>query len=137
MDSGWRTKDQQVEYVFGEESAYSGHEAFLGLHAADAHRGTKHLQNSTTLEAVFEKHHVPAFVDFLSLDTEGSEYEILSATNLNKWIFGHVAVEHNQEEPKRSQIRKLLLANGYVLDQEVTFDDWYVRQGCSVPSTLA
>lgn len=128
-------EDQEVEFVFGDESAYGGKEKFLGIHAADAHRGTKETRNSTTLEKILEKHHAPKFIDFLSLDTEGSEYEILSALDLDKWIFGHLAVVHNMEEPKRGQIRKLLLAHGYVQDQEVNFDDWYVREGCTAASS--
>ena len=123
--------NQQVDFVVGKDSALSGNNAFLGLHAEAAHRGRTKAGNSTTLQALLDKHSFPAYIDFMSLDTEGSEYQILKATDLDKYVFGHIAVEHNLEEPKRTQIRNLLIANGYQLEREVEFDDWYVRKGCS------
>lgn len=124
--------DQQVEFVVGEDSSLSGSSAFLGVHAETVGKAGKTvIRNTTTLQTLLDKHKFPGYIDFLSLDTEGSEYEILKATDLSRYVFGHIAVEHNLEEPKRTQIRKLLLANGYALDKEVDVDDWYVRQGCS------
>ena len=121
---------QQVEFVVGKDSVLSGNSAFLGKHAENARRGRTKVRKTTTLQTLLDRHSFPGYIDFLSLDTEGSEYEILKATDLNKYIFGHIAVEHNLEEPKRTNIRDLLLANGYQLDKEVEFDDWYVRTGC-------
>ena len=124
--------DQQVEFVVGDDSSLSGNNAFLGVHAETVDKAGKTVvRNSTTLQTLLEKHNFHAYIDVMSLDTEGSEFEILRATDLEKYIFGHIAVEHNLEEPKRTQIRKLLLANGYVLDKEVDVDDWYVKKGCS------
>lgn len=121
---------QRVQFVIGKDTALSGNNAFLGIHADAAHQGRTKVRNSTTLQTLLDKHGFPAYIDFLSLDTEGSEYEILKATDLEKYVFGHIAVEHNLEEPKRTQIRELLLANGYRLEKEVEFDDWYVRNSC-------
>ena len=124
--------DQQVEFLVGKESSLSGTSVLLGAHAETVGKtGTTVVRNTTTLQTLLDKHRFPGYIDFLSLDTEGSEYEILKATDLNKYVFGHIAVEHNLEEPKRTRIRELLLANGFVLDKEVEVDDWYVRTSCS------
>jgi predicted transcriptional regulator len=61
----------------------------------------------------------------MSLDTEGSELEILKSVDLTKYIFGLIDVEHNFIEPRRSQIRELLEANGYIFMKENQFDDCY------------
>ena len=61
----------------------------------------------------------------MSLDTEGSEYEILKEFNFNKYKFGLIHVEHNFEEPKRQLIKDLLLENHYSYIGEHKQDDFY------------
>lgn len=50
----------------------------------------------------------------MSLDTEGSEYEILQNFDFEKYTFGLIDVEHNYIEPRRTEIKKLLLSKGYI-----------------------
>jgi FkbM family methyltransferase len=77
------------------------------------------------LTELLDKNNAPNFIEYLSLDTEGSEYEILKNFNFDKYIFGLIDVEHNYIEPIRSQIRELLLANGYIYICENEWDDCY------------
>uniref|UniRef100_A0A6C0HMY1 Methyltransferase FkbM domain-containing protein n=1 Tax=viral metagenome TaxID=1070528 RepID=A0A6C0HMY1_9ZZZZ len=67
----------------------------------------------------------PRFIDYLSLDTEGSEYEILKAFDFNKYTIGLIDVEHNFVEPRRSHIKNLLVSKGYVYLGENHADDMY------------
>ena len=67
----------------------------------------------------------PSYIEYLSLDTEGSEYEILKNFDFTKYTFGLIDVEHNFEEPTRTQIRTLLEANGYIYIFENKWDDCY------------
>ena len=62
---------------------------------------------------------------YLSLDTEGSELEILKSVDLQKYTFGLIDVEHNFIEPRRTEIKKLLTSNGYIYVKENKFDDCY------------
>jgi FkbM family methyltransferase len=78
-----------------------------------------------SLNDLLKKYNAPTFIEYLSLDTEGSEYEILKSTDFNTYIFGIIHVEHNYQEPRRTQIRKLLLANGYIYLGENIVDDSY------------
>jgi FkbM family methyltransferase len=73
-------------------------------------------------------HNAPKFVDFLSIDTEGSEFEILKNFDFQSYRFGAICVEHNFADT-REKINKLLLANGYVqVHADLSdFDDWYVQ----------
>lgn len=81
----------------------------------------------TTISLVdlLDKYNSPNFIEYLSLDTEGTEYEILRSFDFNKYTFGLIDVEHNFIEPRRSQIKKLLTENGYVYLGENKWDDSY------------
>ena len=61
----------------------------------------------------------------MSLDTEGSEYEILKVFDFNKYKIGIIDIEHNFVEPRRTMIRDLLLEKGYKYIGENKWDDTY------------
>jgi FkbM family methyltransferase len=76
---------------------------------------------------LLEYYKAPSHVDFLSMDTEGSEYEILRDFDFSRYSFGAISVEHNYSA-NRLKIRDLLLDKGYkqVYPELSDFDDWYV-----------
>lgn len=74
---------------------------------------------------LLEQYNAPSFIDYLSLDTEGSELEILKSLNFEKYTFGIIDVEHNFVEPRRTQMRELLTSHGYVYLGENKWDDSY------------
>jgi predicted transcriptional regulator len=61
----------------------------------------------------------------MSLDTEGSEFEILANFDFEKYRFGLIDVEHNYVEPRRTQIKNLLLSKGYIYKGENKWDDMF------------
>jgi len=67
----------------------------------------------------------PSFIEYLSLDTEGSEFDILKTHDFSKYKFGLIDVEHNYIEPRRTNIRNLLTSNGYQYIGGNYFDDRY------------
>ena len=67
----------------------------------------------------------PGF-DYVSLDTEGSELDILRSIDFTACPIALLTVEHNFEEPRRTQMRELLAAAGYDC-LNVGFDDWYLH----------
>ncbi len=81
---------------------------------------TKNLTN------LLDEHNAPNFIDYLSIDTEGSEYDILSSHNFNKYKFGYITVEHNFINTNRMKIRELLINNGYRFYRENSVDDDYI-----------
>jgi hypothetical protein len=101
--------------------------------AADNHSerrtdGKKYSVNTISLEDLLDKYNAPKEVDFLSIDTEGSEFEILRNFDFNKYQFRVIACEHNYG-PDRARIESLLIQNGYrrKLEEFSNWDDWYVR----------
>ena len=90
--------------------------------------------NKTTIQIttislldLLDKYNAPTFIEYLSLDTEGSEYEILKNFDFSKYTFGLIDVEHNYIEPRRTQIKNLLLANRYTYIGENKWDDRYKK----------
>lgn len=69
----------------------------------------------------------PAYIDFISIDTEGSEYFVLNALDFDKYSFGFLSIEHNNS-PLKKDIIKLLNSNGYVqVHEEISkVDSWFV-----------
>ncbi len=80
-----------------------------------------------SLNDLLLEHGAPRHVDFLSVDTEGSEFEILNALDFDRWRPRTIAVEHNFT-PLREKLFDLLSAQGYrrMWEGFSRFDDWYV-----------
>lgn len=119
-----------VDFVFASEYG-----AMLRDMDKDSHREIrrKYVETGQTgtlitisLHDFLVKHSAPRVIDYLSIDTEGSEFSILKAFPFDKWDVRHITVEHNFTE-QRGMIRDLLVSHGYqCLERE--WDDWYFRE---------
>lgn len=98
-------------------------------HAQKREYGQKYIVNTISLLDLLEKYGAPKVIDYLSIDTEGSEYEILNAFDFDKYKFRVVTCEHNYT-PMRQKIYDLLTSKGYVrkFTEYSRFDDWYVLE---------
>ena len=66
--------------------------------------------------------------DYVSLDTEGSELDILRTIDLAKHTISLFTIEHNFVEPRREMMHVVLQEAGY-RRMKVGFDDWYWHEG--------
>ena len=84
--------------------------------------------STVSLLDLMVRHHAPDRPDYLSIDTEGSEFEILSSFNFERFPFKIITCEHNFT-PQRKKIYHLLKSKGYrrIHEQLSRYDDWYVR----------
>jgi hypothetical protein len=67
------------------------------------------------LTNLLDQHNAPPTIEFLSLDTEGSELSILTGHDFDKYRFLFAAVEHNGVEVKRKALLSLLERHGMKL----------------------
>lgn len=76
---------------------------------------------------LLEKFDYEQKLDYLSLDTEGSELEILGSIDYKKTQISIITVEHNFTN-KRNEIKTLLENKGYkrVFEKFSYCDDWYI-----------
>ena len=89
--------------------------------------GKKYKVNTISLNDLLYKYMAPKLIDYLSIDTEGSEYEILKNFDFKNYKFKVITCEHNYNE-NREKIYKLLSENGYKrkFTKISKFEDWYV-----------
>lgn len=80
-----------------------------------------------TLTRMLDESCAPSFIEYLSIDTEGSELEILRGIDFEKYTFGYISIEHNYVQPRRQLMKDLLLSKGYVYHRENQFDDDYIH----------
>lgn len=90
------------------------------------------LVNTITLYDLLKKYDAPEHIDYLSIDTEGSEYDILYhflKTNNDHYKIKYITVEHNYVPVIRKKLYALLVSNGYQrkFDALSRCDDFYVR----------
>jgi FkbM family methyltransferase len=81
-----------------------------------------------SLNDLLELYNAPTDIDYISLDTEGSEYSILKTFDFNKYNVKCFTVEHAFTE-NRQPIYDLLTRNNYtrVNVEQSGQEDWYVR----------
>ena len=63
-------------------------------------------------------------IDFLSIDTEGTELEVLQGFDLEKWKPKLLVVENNFNDTK---INEYLSQFGYILSERIGVNDFYLR----------
>lgn len=68
-------------------------------HVPERHRqrsnGDKITVNTISLNDLLSKYKAPSFIDYISLDTEGSELKILSSLDFSKYKVNLFTIEHN------------------------------------------
>lgn len=99
------------------------------FHSSVRAKGHCYQVKTISLEDLLDKYHAPPVIDYLSIDTEGSEFEILSAFDFEKYKFKFITCEHNFTS-NRQKIFNFLTKKGYVRKfvNISNYDDWYVLE---------
>lgn len=129
-DCVWKRSGEELMFNEAPDKELSTIDAFSN---SDTHResrldGRKYVVKSISLFDLLRNNDAPKIIDYLSIDTEGSEFEILADFDFSAYQVRVVTVEHNHS-PQREKIYALLSANGFyrVLEKYSQWDDWYVR----------
>lgn len=129
-DCVWRESGARLEFIEADEAELSTLASHAGgdEHARSREKGRRYRVDTITLNDLLKRHQAPSEIDYLSIDTEGSEFEILNALDFDRYRFSTITCEHNFT-PNRKKIHALLSAHGYIRKFESIsrFDDWYVR----------
>ena len=93
-----------------------------------------------SLTTLCEVNSAPSVIDYLSIDTEGSELLILQYHDFDKYRFNYISIEHNRCSDYRNDIKNFMNSKNYYLDtsdrfitinnnNDTNFDDWYTYKG--------
>ncbi|MEM1402811.1 MAG: FkbM family methyltransferase [Pseudomonadota bacterium] len=126
----WSEGGEELEFAECENQELATLESLLH---SDLHRRSRRVINryrvqTVTLDELLLTHQAPKFIDFLSVDTEGSEAEIIRNFDFSTWEFGFVCIEHNRRKESEDQIETTLSSNGYqrVGKAVSKFDAWFI-----------
>jgi FkbM family methyltransferase len=127
----WKETGGVLDFNETSEATFSTIAIFSDsdMHGVMRQGGRRYQVGTISLLDLLQKYDAPAVIDYLSIDTEGSEYEILRAFDFGRYRFRVITCEHNYT-PMRAKIFELLSARGYVrrYPRLSRWDDWYVLQ---------
>jgi FkbM family methyltransferase len=126
----WGQSDELIDFAQASTAWLSTVVDFQDsdLHADARANSLVYQVKTVSLRDLLRSHDAPLEIDFLSIDTEGSEYSILRDFDFEEYRFNLICVEHNYTS-SRDKLFDLLVRNGYkrVHTEQSKFDDWYVR----------
>ena len=126
----WSESDKQLEFNMVDEPEFSTVSSFSNCdgHSEKRKHGSVYNVTTISLNDLLEKHEAPAEIDYLSVDTEGSEFEILSNFDFSKYNISIISCEHNYTD-NRQKIYSLLTQYKYrrMFEGISKWDDWYVK----------
>jgi FkbM family methyltransferase len=116
-----------IDFLEADNAVYSVIEKFETTQRDVGYR-KKYTVTTKTLLDLIEENHLPKIIDYISIDTEGSEFDILEVFNFDKYLFRVITVEHSNQTEKE-KIYDLLTSKGYIqiFGNVSNFDDWYIQ----------
>jgi hypothetical protein len=125
----YRTSGESMRFVladaYGALEELAGEDQHVDKRNAYAAVGDVITVTTISLMDLLDQQNAPIVIDYLSIDTEGSELAILEGIDWSRYQFRCITVEHNFTK-QRQDIQKLLEAQGY-RRREQQWDDWYVK----------
>lgn len=115
-----------VTYVENNDPFLSGIQECLGERQKHAEAISTYKKKSKTLTQILNEFDVPENIHYMSLDTEGSELDILKGLDFNKYKIGYIDIEHNYVEPYRTNIKDYMISVGYTFKESNQWDDIYI-----------
>jgi len=117
----WRVSGEKISFHETESPNLSTIATFseMDIHATTRKGGQIYEVEAISLFDLLNLHDLPPFIHFVSLDTEGSEFEILRHFPFGEYSFGLLVCEHNNS-PTRKQLEELLVNVGFTYLQELS-----------------
>jgi FkbM family methyltransferase len=130
----WKASGEHLQFLVSKSSPELA--TINSFRDCDRHKNARSQDaelvsvETISLNDLLSSHAAPRVFDYLSVDTEGSELEILQAFDFNAHTPVLISVEHNYCEAQRNQLKALLESKGYVRDyvEFSKWDDWYYHR---------
>jgi FkbM family methyltransferase len=130
----WNRTGDHIEFNEVAEPEYSTIARYSSTDSYSSIRenGCRYPVETVTLTDLLNQNGAPKEIDYLSIDTEGSELEIVKAFDFSQYNVRIITVEHNYRTD-RGDMHRLLQSNGFTrkFDAASLVDDWYVNEQVS------
>jgi hypothetical protein len=129
MSAVYKYSNLRLKFSFNTNSSnFSGITKYI-VDDFNRNSGVKKMVKTISLMDLIKKYNAPKIIDYLSIDTEGSELSILSSFDFSKYHFKIITCEHNFTE-NRKKIIKLLNDNGYkrIYKDLSNYEDWFINK---------
>jgi len=129
--AAWSVSDLNLKFVETKNLELSTLDKFKDSDSNSSDRisvSGEYFVKTTSLTDVFEEFEFPANFEYLSVDTEGSELEVLKGLDFEKFSPLLITIEHNFTS-NREIVQQFLLALGYerICKDFSRHDDWYLH----------
>ena len=122
---------------FKDVSVQPGLSGLVQHFQSDEHRltrdqdaGNEFMVETVSMHDLLVQHHAPNHIDYVSIDVEGAEIEILSNFNWTQWNIDIITVEHNFVDATLHGVREIMASQGYgrVEWPEIKmYEDWFFQ----------
>jgi len=118
--------DLEVDFCEATNGFYSGVTSYFLDHLKRKGRVVK--KQTISLNDLLAKFDAPKQIDYLSMDTENSEWAILEAFDFS-YKFRCITIEHNGIKENQENIAALLKKHHYKKAKEIAgIEDWYLYE---------
>jgi FkbM family methyltransferase len=126
-DCIWIESGKKLEFTYIPNTGISN-----TLNYSNDKNSIKYQVNTISLNDLVLKYKLK-HIDFLSIDTEGTEFSILKSFDFLKTPINIICVEHNYNKKIRNNIKALLEKHDFirVFDHLSFQDDWYIYKNIS------
>ena len=90
------------------------------------------MVDTITMKRLMEENYVPEYIDYISIDIEGADYEALRGFPFDKYRVGFWTIEHNAYLDGgilRDKIRGIMTEHGYKIvwdkSDRIDLEDWF------------
>ena len=137
FDCIWSKSNEKLDFLSSSEGVYSTIDSFKfsdkdsmpGNYNRRNKKSKKITVNTISLNDLIKEQFDNEAPSYISIDTEGSEYEILSNLDFKKYRPKVFTIEHNYTSYQK-KIDDLMISNDFirVFNKITIFDAWYVSR---------
>ena len=124
-------KSDNEQFQFYQNGQLSTIEKYINSdhHSARRKKDTIYSVDSISIETLLKKYNAPKMINYISIDTEGSEFDIIENFNFNMYDIKFVTIEHNFNDENRKKIRNLMKKFGYKIffEKHSLMDDFFIK----------
>ena len=80
-----------------------------------------------SLNDILEEYKDIDVIDYLSIDTEGSELKILSTFNFDKYKINYISIEHGNNIAYKNEIYEFLISKNFSLHRDIFWDSEFIN----------